>query len=480
MNRPRRTSRPRWSALFCAAGAIAGSLACGAPAPAGVLDPSNPNLVLWLKADAIAGLSDGQSVATWLDSSGKGNHVSEAVNQPTYVAGSSSGLAGPPVVRFDGVNDRLANAALNPAMPLTVFGVVRHSGGTFVQGWLGGGNGRVAFGTYVGASIVPNASFWAWAPNQNSTYGLAGSLNTGWNVHAYTIPDLTETNWSWHYNGIRTGAAGLTAGNPQPYANGVFVGWSGSSTEFWNGDVAEIVVFQSALTTGERNAVNNYLSQKYGLSPLVAPVAVPLASGPAFPQGGVPGGPPNPQYAADKAIDGDLSTFSVLLDDTLTGGNPSSIPPNGAAPATGHMIFDLGEVYRVTGSKLFGRLDTGSPYNPRNVDFFYFADDNPFNNAVPDAVGADPDIILLTNHEFPGLGSGASQSVYWGEVFARYIGMRVNSSYEQTGPTHFNYQIGEMEFYAAAVPEPSALALAAAACAGLPVLVRRRKAASRF
>ena len=174
---------------------------------------------------------------------------------------------------------------------------------------------------------------------------------------------------------------------------------------------------------------------------VVSPVAVPLFSGNAY-----PGDNSDPAWVVGNAIDGNLSTTTVLLDDTLTGSNPSGKPPFGGAPATGHMVFDLGSSQLVSGVKLTSR-NTGSDYNPKGVDFFYYADDDPTNNAVADDISGDPDIIPITSHTYPGLTSNASQWVTWGAVEKRYIGMRVNSSYEEVGPTHYNYQIAEMEFY---------------------------------
>ena len=181
------------------------------------------------------------------------------------------------------------------------------------------------------------------------------------------------------------------------------------------------------------------------------PIAVPYSSGPSYDN--------LPDYTADKAIDGDNGTFCCLWDDTLDGASGSTIPANAAGPTTGHMVFDLGEVKSITGVGFSGRGGVGR-YNPKNVDFFYYADDDPSNNTLADDIEGDADIILIKSGEF---GETANETGGWEiPVEARYIGMRVNSSYEE-GPTHFNYQIAELEFYEAADPNidwvtPSAVA----------------------
>jgi len=180
---------------------------------------------------------------------------------------------------------------------------------------------------------------------------------------------------------------------------------------------------------------------------LVSPVAISSASGPSFPTGRVAGNPPDPQYAAERAIDGNPATFCCLLDDTPTGDRTTTIPARASEPVTGHIIFDLGQCVDVVGARLTARTG-GGPYNPKQVDFFYFADNDPKNNRLIDDIENDPDIKpLLTDHSYPGLRSEAKEDVSWDAVKARFIGLRVDSSYESGGSTHYNFQIGEMEFF---------------------------------
>ena len=74
--------------------------------------PQPDSIKLWLKADAITGLSDGAAVATWPDSSGLTNNATQpsAPYQPQFVTNGVNGL---PVMRFDGVTEPL-NATLLP------------------------------------------------------------------------------------------------------------------------------------------------------------------------------------------------------------------------------------------------------------------------------------------------------------------------------------------------------------------------------
>ena len=184
----------------------------------------------------------------------------------------------------------------------------------------------------------------------------------------------------------------------------------------------------------------------------ITPSAVADYSGPAYDE--------LPEWGAANSIDGDRDTVCVLWDDTLTGEDAeNTAPANGGGPTTGHMVFDLGTAETVYGAKILARMSTYGSYTPKDVEFFYYADDDPTNNALADDIEGDADIVLLTSHEFSEIGGGAAEDVAWDGVTARYIGMRVNSSYEEGDEEnpellqHYNYQLAEILFALDALPQ---------------------------
>jgi hypothetical protein len=212
---------------------------------------------------------------------------------------------------------------------------------------------------------------------------------------------------------------------------------------------------QEALALGERRArAAILLGEKDYFKPagppptrLVSPAAVVSASGPAFPRGGDNANPPDAQYAADRAIDGDPATFCCLSDDTPDGRLATTIPARAAVPVTGHIIFDLGRPLPIHGARLVAKA-TGGTYNPRQVDFFHFPDGDPRQAINAEDLDDDPHIKpLLTGHAYSALRNGAAQDVFWDRVVTRYVGIRVRSSYESRGPVYYNFQIAEMQFF---------------------------------
>jgi len=112
---------------------------------------------------------------------------------------------------------------------------------------------------------APTSSFWAWTPNQLCTFGQANSINTNWNIHAYTVPDILPSHWTWRCNGAITGGVGLDSGKVAPYQEPVCIGTSGSGDEFWIGDIAELMLYDRVLTDQELAQAGSYLARKYGI-----------------------------------------------------------------------------------------------------------------------------------------------------------------------------------------------------------------------
>lgn len=209
-------------------------------------------LQLWLKADAITGLSDGDPVSTWTDQSGNGNDATQqtAANKPLY---KTNIVNGKPVVRFDGTSDLLATA--NTMVSRTIFAVAEL-------------DGAVAAGFNY---LVSNGNDFLDIRWQSS-----GGLNLYRGNNNTNINDFTNANGLFFINGVATDAITLGEFHIVSATLGSLATNGGTAqkieistyfmSRYWDGDIAEIIIYNVALSTSERQSVEHYLANKYGIA----------------------------------------------------------------------------------------------------------------------------------------------------------------------------------------------------------------------
>lgn len=220
-------------------------------------DPrSISGLQLWLDAaDASTFTLSGSNVSQWNDKSGNARHVLQATsaNQPTKTT-----LGGKPVVSFDGVNDFLRTAAASSTIsqPYTVALVA--SAHTYPSGYAS---------LLTSWNSPPNVQVWFKHPSALAPGGYAGNFLTG------SAPPSADaaTQLTMVFNGASSGVwlNGTSVASGNPGSSGVTLAtigaWSaGGQNSFLDGTVHELVFYNSALSTGNRQAVEAYLKSKWG------------------------------------------------------------------------------------------------------------------------------------------------------------------------------------------------------------------------
>ena len=236
-------------------------------------------LQLWLDAttglfDATSGGSpvttDGATVARWEDQSGSGYHVTQATlaSRPVLKTGIRNSKN---AIRFDGSNDGLVSAIIadNNLSAMTCFVV------SYVAGF--GGNN---IGRYFERS---NQRIWFSNGNQGTNRLYAHPPgDVGQIGHDTAISSIAISNWylsSGRWDGgtsyltnvsQRINRSASTRGNSQTFsvtsvANTVYViGNRTALDRAFNGDIAELIIYNQALTTEQIDSVESYLSAKWG------------------------------------------------------------------------------------------------------------------------------------------------------------------------------------------------------------------------
>lgn len=213
---------------------------------------------LWLKADAITGLSNGAAVASWVDSSGAGNTAtnSTTVEQPSY---QTNQINGKPAVRFDGTADYLRTNVNMSGADQTVFvvykktstawaafmGSTAYGGFKFVSGSTLSTDKNFAAALQTAQTGMP-INTWAIAWGQYSD--SRNSSRVGFNGWAVEKALTSET--------LTAGKTGIIGATQNTVSTGV---------EFYPGDIAEVIHYSSYLTGADTRAVEQYLSDKYNI-----------------------------------------------------------------------------------------------------------------------------------------------------------------------------------------------------------------------
>lgn len=196
-------------------------------------------LRLWLKADALV-LSDNDPVGTWADSSGQANDATEATNKPTYKTGILNSL---PVVRFNGTDNRLTCGASDTYKH--VFAVAKYAASSFAvyAGLITGVNGveedLVLLGDS-GLGTFYNVSF-------TTVYHKDGTLFAENNMQG-PMNTFAILSISWTTGWVIT----LRLGQDRSIAS-----------RFWNGDIAEVIAYNSVLSDSDRDGITAYLTAKW-------------------------------------------------------------------------------------------------------------------------------------------------------------------------------------------------------------------------
>ena len=234
------------------------------PAGVGTNDGSGA-LSLWLDAGKVSA-TDGATVTSWLDGSGKGNNTTQgpgAVLHKTLVNGKSA-------FSFNGTSQYFQipyTANLNPAT-FTIFAVSRVVSSTTVDRALissrSSNPGAGGYSLY--ASLTNND--WTFATGKtggNYDKLTAGSTAGSW--AGQTIRYQGGTNGKRLYVSRQTitqSTSSMPQNTKRPLRIGAGLTESDTPGAYFQGDIAEVIVFGSYLNTTQRYLIKNYLSAKYG------------------------------------------------------------------------------------------------------------------------------------------------------------------------------------------------------------------------
>ena len=217
------------------------------------------NCTLWLDAADTSTLTrSGSNVSVWADKSGIGNHYVQATTskQPIYTTDSVYGRSG---LAFNGTSTFLSpsNTGLAPisnSSTFSIFTVHRVNSNTFVNTVYRGSTGRHWLrwqGTF--------ANFLADRDPEGYINFASNAVNAMNGVSSF----VNDATTSYGYiNGTIVGSGSKTS---SAVTVSFTLGAAGDGAEVLNGSIFEVLIYNRAVTSTERQQIEGYLAWKWGL-----------------------------------------------------------------------------------------------------------------------------------------------------------------------------------------------------------------------
>lgn len=234
---------------------------------------SIPGLQLWLLADgaiyqdtgfATPAVANNDPVGGWIDQSTSALNVTESTNKPTF---KTNVLNGKPVIEFDGTNDKLTNVTGLAQGDFTVFIVARiPSVAADKACFFWGKRASAESRQFHHSGTADSRQFIGYVADRASTSAWGNNTWSAWSVTGSGVPTSgTATATITHrVNGAAAGS-GVTGSALKAFTtNALYVG-ADPDGEYWSGQIAEIVAYNSVLNASQIAAVESYLNSKWAV-----------------------------------------------------------------------------------------------------------------------------------------------------------------------------------------------------------------------
>lgn len=237
------------------------------------LDSSDAATVYQSNGGALAA-ADGDPVGYWIDKSGQGNHATQAsgTNKPAFRTNIKNGK---PIIRFDGTNDNmtlpsaiLANSSISFFIvwsPSILVGTATTS--SYV---VAGNNYGMRLSNFGGALTNERITFMSEAlADALPAYGeCTENIAVAFHLMAmtYNRANLAEPLY-WRNGTSKTlTSTGTTASVDWETVGNFCLKYIGNFTaNFQQKDIAEIIAYDSSLSTTDRQKVETYLNAKWAI-----------------------------------------------------------------------------------------------------------------------------------------------------------------------------------------------------------------------
>lgn len=219
--------------------------------PGGVGNSSNN--IIWLDANRLS-YSDNDAVDNFQDLSGNNNDATQATSgsRPTF---KTSIVNGHSVVDFDGTDDFLEFGTHLTNDAISMFVIYKNENNSGIKGFLT---------TEKHLIFANNSAFTAVYANPVTYYNISKTLNTFSVTSLKTNGDLSGSTLSLTDGNSSSSPTRAEQANKTVSYLGVN---QGATSLYFEGQVAELILFNEELNTASMVIIGNYLAGKYNLTP---------------------------------------------------------------------------------------------------------------------------------------------------------------------------------------------------------------------
>ncbi len=218
------------------------------------LDSSDSGTLFQDTSGTIPVVNEGDPVGLWRDKSGNAKHATQSTNanRPLFKTSVQNSKN---VLRFDGSNDGMAGSDTGFSTTTSTVFVICKSAIAGID------NYPFMFGTDAATQLVGLTTY----NNQMQITQYGASTFVAFTTNAWNIIYFTKSsnNWTMNLNGT---SASTTMTTSTVLSGNYGIGFNKSGNRaFFNGDIAEVILYNSVLSTSQIQQVQAYLNQKWGI-----------------------------------------------------------------------------------------------------------------------------------------------------------------------------------------------------------------------
>jgi len=224
-----------------------------------------PRPTMWFESSdkKYVNLDDNNKVERLIDRSGNGHHAVQITenNRPLYKEDEFNSL---PALDFNGTSNYLSYSNIGGSYENTIIAVIEDD--SFANFCHIMGSDKYNIGA-IHFAITTNKKL-GYSVNSNGGWTFFSNSNLSLNKKYIVILDMNEIDINYYINTSNDGNQNNNNVNILSLGPGAIGAWSNNAglvERFFDGQIAEIIVFDEALTTEGREYVEDYLGKKWGI-----------------------------------------------------------------------------------------------------------------------------------------------------------------------------------------------------------------------